>query len=158
MARSSLLFCGFWAFGITGFALAVGVLLAAYGILIFGLALDRYVASFVPHIGRLPIIAALAIGAVPFMLADSAMAHAHPQLWRRALIRLAFLISLGIAVMLDFERLFFLILIIPIIALFFLIFGLMGRWVEERAGPLASGLGLGLLLAWSLGVTFPMFV
>ena len=143
---------------ITGYALAVGVLLAAYGILVFGLALDRYVASFVPHVGRLPIIAALALGAVPFMLADGAMAHAHPQLWRRALIRLAFLASLAIAVALDFEGLFFLILIIPIIALFFLVFGLMGRWVEARAGPLASGLGLGLLLAWSLGVTFPMFV
>ena len=125
---------------VTGYALAVGILLAAYGILVFGLALDRYVASFLPHTGRLPIIAALALGAVPFMLADGAMAHAHPQLWRRALIRLAFLASLAIAVALDFEGLFFLILIIPIIALFFLVFGLMGRWVEARAGPLASGL------------------
>ena len=143
---------------LTGGALAIGLLLAAYGVLAFGLALDRYVASFVPHMGRLPIIAALAVGALPFMLADSAMAYAYPHLWRRALIRLAFLASLALAVAIDFERLFFLILIIPVIALFFLIFGLMGRWVEARAGPLASGLGLGLLLAWSLGVTFPMFV
>lgn len=143
---------------VTRYTLAVGALLAVYGVLVFGLALDRYVASFMPHTGRLPIIAALAIGAVPFMLADSAMAHAHPKLWARALVRLAFLASLAIAVALDFEGLFFLILIIPIIALFFLVFGLMGRWVEARAGPLASGLGLGLLLAWSLGVTFPMFV
>ncbi|MCR9121221.1 MAG: alpha/beta hydrolase [Phyllobacteriaceae bacterium] len=143
---------------ITGFALGVGALLAIYGVAAFGLALDRYVASFVPHMGRLPIIAALAVGALPYMLADSAMAHAHPQLWRRALTRLSFLASLAVAVALDFERLFFLILIIPVIALFFLVFGLMGRWVEARAGPLASGLGLGLLLAWSLGVTFPMFV
>ena len=143
---------------LTGFALGVGVLLAAYGILVFGLALDRYVASFFPHIGRLPVIAALAVGAVPFMLADSAMAHGHPQLWCRVLIRLAFFASLAIAVLLDFENLFFLILIIPIIVVFFLVFGLMGRWIDSRAGPLATGLGLGLLLAWSLGVTFPMFV
>ncbi|MEM1398402.1 MAG: alpha/beta hydrolase, partial [Pseudomonadota bacterium] len=142
---------------VTGLALVVGAVLAAYGIGVFGLALDRYVANFMPHSGRLLIIAALALGALPYMMADSAMAHAHPQLWRRALIRLAFLGSLGIAVALDFERLFFLILIIPVIALFFLVFGLMGRWVEARAGPLASGLGLGILLAWSLGVTFPMF-
>ena len=148
----------FLGLSVTGFGLAIGLMLALYGIAVFGLALDRYVASFVPHAGRLPIIAALAAGAVPFMLGDSAMAHAHPRLWRRALIRLAFLTSLAIAVALDFEGLFFLILIIPIIALFFLVFGLMGRWVEARAGPLASGLGLGLLLAWSLGVTFPMFV
>ncbi|MFK7792331.1 MAG: alpha/beta fold hydrolase [Devosiaceae bacterium] len=143
---------------LSGFAIAAGMLVAAYGVLVFGFALDRYVANFLPHAGRLPIIAALAVGAVPFMIADSTMAHAHPKFWQRMLIRLAFLVSLGIAIALDFEGLFFLILIIPVIALFFLIFGLMGRWVEARAGPLASGLGLGLLLAWSLGVTFPMFV
>ncbi|MEM6711781.1 MAG: alpha/beta fold hydrolase [Pseudomonadota bacterium] len=153
-----LLFLKFLGLRVSAFSIAVGLGLAVFGIAVFGLALDRYIASFVPHLGRLPIILALVVGAVPFMLADSAMAHAHPQLWRRALIRLAFLGSLAIAVALDFEGLFFLILIIPIIALFFIVFGLMGRWVEARGGPLASGLGLGLLLAWSLGVTFPMFV
>ncbi len=136
----------------------VGLLVAAYGIFVFGTALDRYVASFMPHAGRLPIIAALALGAVPYMLADSALAYAHPRFWQRVLIRVAFLVSLAFAVVLDFEGLFFLILIIPVIGLFFLIFGLMGRWTEARAGPLAAGLGLGLVLAWSLGVTFPMFV
>ncbi len=153
-----LAFMRFLGLRLTGYALAVGVLLALYGILTFGLALDRYVANFVPHAGRLPIIAVLAVGTVPYMLADSAMAHANPRLWQRVLIRFCFLLSLALAVALDFQRLFFLILIIPIIAFFFLVFGLMGRWVEARAGPLASGLGLGLLLAWSLGVSFPMFV
>ncbi|WP_349361278.1 alpha/beta fold hydrolase [Stappia sp.] len=142
----------------TPLALAAGAGLAVYGIFGLGLAFDRYLASFMPHAGRLAIIAALLVGALPFMLADSAMAHANPKLWKRALIRLAFLVSLGIAVALSFERLFFLVLIIPIVLLFFLVFGLMGRWVEARAGPLASGLGLAVLLAWSLGVTFPLFV
>jgi dienelactone hydrolase len=139
-------------------SVGIGLLVAAYGIFVFGTALDRYIASFMPHAGRLPIIAALAVGAVPYMLADSALAYAHPRLWQRVLIRLAFLVSLAFAVALDFEGLFFLVLIIPVIGLFFLIFGLMGRWTEARAGPLAAGLGLGLVLAWSLGVTFPMFV
>ena len=146
----------FRGLGVTGLALGAGLLLAAYGLLVPGLSIDRYLASFLPHAGRVPVILVLGLGAVPFMLADSAMAHANPQFWRRVLIRLAFLASLAIAVALDFERLFFLVLIIPVILLFFLVFGLMGRWVEARAGPLASGLGLGLLLAWSLGVTFPM--
>ncbi|GAA0779312.1 alpha/beta hydrolase [Roseibium denhamense] len=142
---------------VTVYSLSVGALLAAYGILGLGFAFDRYFISFAPHADRLPIIAVLAAGALAFMLADSAMAHACPKLWQRALIRLSFLASLAIAVALDFERLFFLVLIIPIILAFFLVFGLMGRWVEARAGPFASGFGLALLLAWSLGVTFPMF-
>ena len=45
--------------------------LAAYGIFVFGGALDRYVASFMPSIARLPIIAAIAVGAIPYMLSDS---------------------------------------------------------------------------------------
>jgi len=138
-------------------ALAFGLAAAAYGILVFGTALDRYFASFWPTGARLPIIAALGLGAVPYMLADSAMASLLARLWQRLLMRLAFLASLGIAVMLDFERLFFLILIIPVIALFYLLFGFGGRWVSERAGPLGAGIGMGLLLAWSLGVTFPLF-
>ncbi|MBO6756615.1 MAG: alpha/beta fold hydrolase [Roseibium sp.] len=142
---------------VSQYTVIVGALLAAYGVFGLGLAFDRYFISFAPNADRLPIIAALGLGALSFMLADSAMAHANPRLWQRALIRAAFLVSLVIAVLLDFERLFFLVLIIPIILAFFLVFGLMGRWVEARAGPFASGFGLALLLAWSLGVTFPMF-
>lgn len=34
---------------------------------------------------------------------------------------------------------------------------MMGRWVAPRFGALSAGLGLGLVLAWSLGVSFPLF-
>jgi hypothetical protein len=60
-------------------------------------------------------------------------------------------------VALDFERLFFLAIIFPVIVLFFLVFGSMGRWVGTAAGATPVGLALGLILAWSLGVSFPMF-
>ena len=133
--------------------------LAAYGIFVFGGSLDRYVASFMPTPARLPIIAAIAVGAVPYMLSDSlATDNGRASIWRVFLARGAFLASLGAAVALNFERLFFLILIIPIILLFFIIFGLMGGWVGRRTmSPAAVGIGLGLIMAWSLGVTFPMF-
>ena len=136
-----------------------GLALAAYGILIFGGALDRYVASFMPNASRLPIIAAIAVGAVPYMLADSLVSEGgRASLWRVLLARGAFLASLGAAVALDFHRLFFLLIIIPVILLFFVIFGLMGGWVGRRTdSPFASGIGLGLILAWALGVSFPMF-
>jgi hypothetical protein len=45
-----------------------------------------------------------------------------------------------------------------VILLFYLSFGLMGAWVGKRTGSVvAMGLGLGLILGWALGVTFPMF-
>ena len=136
-----------------------GLTLAAYGILAFGGALDRYVASFMPIPARIPIIAAIAVGAIPYMLADNiALEGGRAKIWRMLVARGAFLASLGGAVALDFKRLFFLLIIIPVIVLFFGVFGLMGGWVGRRTlSPTAVGIGLGLILAWSLGVTFPMF-
>ncbi|MEM6383159.1 MAG: alpha/beta fold hydrolase [Pseudomonadota bacterium] len=155
-ALQLLILRGAWP-RIDGLCVAVGFAAAAYGIAVFGMALDRYFANFTPTAARAPIITALALGSVLYMLADNVMASVLPRLWQRVAMRLAFLASLGIAVALDFERLFFLILIIPIIILFYLVFGFGGRWIAERIGPLAPGLGMGLLLAWSLGVTFPLF-
>ncbi len=137
-----------------------GLALAAYGILIFGGALDRYGAAFMPGPDRVPIILAIAVGAVPYMVGDSVVSECgRASLWRVLVARAAFLGSLGGAVALDFERLFFLLIILPVIAVFFVIFGLMGGWVGRRTrSPVAAGLGLGLILAWALGVSFPLFV
>lgn len=136
-----------------------GLALAAYGLIAFGGVLDRYVASFIPVAGRIPIMALILPGAILAMLADAILQEAgRATLWRRWTARLLFLASLGLAVALDFERLFFLLIILPVILLFYLSFGLMGAWVGRRTGSVvAMGLGLGLVLGWALGVTFPMF-
>ncbi|MGY6634425.1 MAG: alpha/beta fold hydrolase [Alkalilacustris sp.] len=137
----------------------IALAVAAFGILVFGGALDRYVASFWPHPGRLAVIAGLALGAVAYMLGDGFLTEGgRAPFWRVLLARGAFLASLGLAVALDFSSLFFLVIILPVIVLFFLLFGMMAGWVGRRTGlPAAAGLGLGLVLAWALGVTFPMF-
>lgn len=137
----------------------IAIAVAAFGILGLGFALDRYVASFVPHTGRVVVIAGLAIGAIPFLLGDALLSEGgRAALWRVLCARAAFLMSLALAVALNFEALFFLLIILPVIVLFFLLFGTMAGWVGRRTGlPAAAGLGLGLVLAWSLGVTFPMF-
>ena len=132
--------------------------LVVWGIAAFGIALDRYAASFLPTPERLLIIAALAVGTVPFMVADSVVTDAgHGVLWRRLMARIAVLTSLGTAALLDPDRLIFLFIILPVVLLFFLIHGLMGRWVARQSGALAAGIGLGLILAWALGVSFPLF-
>ena len=139
-------------------ALLPTLALLVFGLGIFGLALDRYAASFLPHSGRIPIVLAMTLGALPFMLADGLLTEAgRASLWRRILARAAFLASLGLAVALDLERLFFLLIILPVILLFFVVFGLMGACVGRRTGsPMATGLALGLILAWALGVSFPL--
>lgn len=136
--------------------LTAAALLAAWAILIFGTALDRYGANFWPAEGRLSLIAALCAGSIPFMIADSFLAHGAP-FWQRVVGRAAFFASLGAAVALDFEGLFFLLMIAPVLVLFYVTFGLMGRITAKIAGPSAAGLGLGIALAWALGVSFPLF-
>lgn len=154
---------------LTGFAVAggaprlrlwwAGLFLAVFALASFGAILDRYVASFWPHAGRWPILAAILPGAVLAMVADASLLQAgRARIWRRWGARLAFLASLGLAVALDFERLFFLIIILPVIVLFYLTFGVMGGAVGRRTGSvMAMGVGLGIVLAWALAVTFPMF-
>ncbi|MEM6759326.1 MAG: alpha/beta fold hydrolase [Pseudomonadota bacterium] len=133
-----------------------GALLLVWGLGVFGAALHRYGANFWPSDDRAVIIAALAIGAVPFMLADGWVAWGAP-LWQRIAGRAMFLASLGAAVALDFEGLFFLLMIAPVILLFLIIFGTMGRGFTKRTGPASAGISLGLVLAWALGVSFPLF-
>lgn len=132
------------------------VLLVAWTIGVFGFFLDRYGANFWPIAERFGIIAALALGAVPFMLADSWLVYG-ARFWRRVVARAGFLISLAVAVALDFEGLFFIFLIAPVIVLFYLSIGSMGRAAAQRFGPMSAGLALGLTLAWALGVSFPLF-
>jgi len=137
----------------------IAAAVAVFGIVVLGGVLDRYVASFLPHSGRMVIIAGLALGAMPFLLADGILTQGgRARLWHVVLVRVGFLASLGLAVALNFEALFFLLIILPVIVLFFLLFGTISGWVGRRTGlPAAGGLGLGLVLAWALGVTFPMF-
>ncbi len=147
-----------WFFGVRGGPFnGFAVILILMWCAVFGALLDRYVANFWPTSQRLWIIAVLTLGAIPYMLADTILT-ANAGFWRRLLIRSAFLISLGIAVALDFVGLFFLIMIAPVLVLFYLVFGTMGRWVAVKAGPAAPGFALGLVLAWALGVSFPLFV
>ncbi|EEW26205.1 dienelactone hydrolase family protein [Rhodobacter ferrooxidans] len=140
-------------------ALALALVVAAYGIGLFGGLTDRYLAAFHPFAGRLPIVLAMALGAVPFMLADGVLTEGGlAPLWRGVTVRGMALASLGLAVALDFEGLFFLIIILPIILLFFVLFGTVGGWIGRATWrPAAAGVGLGVFLAWALGVTFPLF-
>ena len=123
---------------------------------LFGFALDRYAANFWPTAGRLWIIVVMLAGTLPFMVADT-MLTAQASVLGRFLLRTSLLISLGFAVALDFEGLFFLMLIAPVLVLFFLVFGTLGHSVSRRAGALPAGLALGVVLAWALGVSFPIF-
>lgn len=139
-------------------ALPAALVLGFWGIVIFGLALDRYAASFWPSAARVPLVAVLALGTIPFMVADSLVTQAgRGALWRRVFARVALFASLVLAAVVDPEQLTFVVIVLPVFFLFYLVHGVMGRWVARRSGGAAAGLGLGFCLAWALGVSFPLF-
>ena len=139
---------------IAGAAVAVTALLLGA----FGWALDAQVAAFRPTPDRAGLILLLLVGTLAYMLTDEWLTRgaAAPRgaYW---VSKLAFLASLALAIALDLEDLFFLIIILPVILVFFLIYGLVSGWVWHATGhPGPAALANALALAWALGVTFPM--
>ena len=133
---------------------------AAFEIVAFGFPLDRYVFSFLPIPQRVPLIAAILCGTVPYFIADEWLTRGNgaPR-GAYALTKFCFLLSLAIAVLLNPPKLFFLAIIVPAILLLFLAFGLISRWSYGRTKhPLPGALANAAVFAWGIAVTFPMVV
>jgi len=143
---------------ITLAAAASALALVAFALVVLYLPIDRYLASFLPTPERAMLLATLLLGLLPYFLADEALTRA-PGAPRGAyaLTKLLFLLSLGLALALDPPRLFFLVLILPVMLLFFAIFGALSRWSFAGTGsPAPAALANALLFAWAIAVTFPI--
>jgi Serine aminopeptidase, S33 len=140
-------------------AIAIAALaVAVYDIVAFGLPIDTYIFSFAPIPARIPPMAAIACGTLPYFIADECLTRGTDA--RRGayvLTKFCFLLSLAIAVMLNPMKLFFLVIIVPAILLLFLAFGLISRWsYAATRHPLPGALASAAVFAWAIAVTFPM--
>jgi hypothetical protein len=146
---------------IHGRQLAVAsICVATYNIVAFGIPLDHWVFTFMPIPSRLPLIAAIACGTLPYFIADEwATRGERRRPAAYALTKFCLLLSLGIAVVLNPMKLFFLAIIVPAILLLFLAFGLISRWsYAATRHPLPGAIANAAVFAWAIGVTFPMIV
>jgi len=134
-------------------------LLVGYFLLLVAWPIDRFFTSFFPVAERLPLMLAVLAGTLPYFLADEWLTRgAGARRGAYPFSKLLFLLSLALAVALDFQALFFLIIIVPVIVIFFLVHGLLSRWAFQGTGsPLVAGLGNAVAFAWALGVTFPLY-
>ena len=133
---------------------------AAYSIVAFGLPIDAYLFSFLPIPARIPLMAAIACGTLPYFVADEWLTRgAQARRGGYALTKFCFLLSLAIAVGLNPMKLFFLIIIVPAILLLFLAFGLISRWSYQATHhPLPGAVANAAVFAWAIAVTFPMII
>jgi len=141
---------------------AVRAILAAAAATIYaagaiGLAMDQFVTSFAVTAPRIPLLLMMLGGTLLYFIADEWLTRG-PDIPRGAqfLTRVCFLFSLGLAVALSFEELFFLLIIAVVIIPYFLIYGLFSRWIYRATGdPLVSALPSAAAFGWTLAVVFP---
>ncbi len=131
---------------------------AGYSIFVIGLPIDRYVTSFLPTPGRLWLIAAILCGTLIYFSADEWLTRgATAPRGAYAVTKLCYLLSLVFAIALDPPRLFFLIIIVPVILLFLIVYGLFSSFAYRcTRHPLVGAIANALAFAWAVAVTFPL--
>ena len=141
--------------------LAVAALaVAAYGVLALGLPADLFVTSLAPGPGRVPLILAMLGGTLLYFVADEWLTRGeNAPRGAYAVTKVCFLISLVLAIVLNLYKLFFLIIIVPAILAFFIVYGLFSGWAYHRTyHPLVGALANAIAFAWAIAVTFPAVV
>ena len=138
--------------------LAPALVLAVYYILGLGAPLDAFVTSFMPSGVRWLLIAPMFVATALYFLCDEWLTHGEGAArGGYAFSKVCFIASLLGAVALNPERLFFLIIIVPVIFIFFVVYGLISRWTYGRTNdPRVAALGNAAGLAWAIAVTFPI--
>ncbi|MBB4312335.1 alpha/beta fold hydrolase [Roseospira marina] len=132
--------------------------LGAFAMVGLGGPIELFVANFLPTPEHAWLVPAMMLGTVPFFLIDETLTRG-PGRARGAYTatKLLFLLSLVPAIALDLNSLFFLIILFPVIALFFGLFGLFSAWSRRATGhPWVAGLVAAFVFAWCVAVTFPI--
>ncbi len=136
---------------LTTLAVSAGCALAV------GNALDCWVISVAPIAMRLPLIAVMVLGLLPFFVVNEWISRGAGRAGRYALSTALLLASLLLAVALNLGELFFLIIVVPVILLLFVVFGLLGGWIARSTGqPLVAAFAQALLFGWLIAASFPM--
>jgi len=135
-----------------------GALAALYAVLALAWPIDTFITGFWPTGVRWGLVLALMAGTVIWFVADEWLTRGlgAPRA-AYALTKVLFLGSIALAIALDLPRLFFLIIIVPVIVAFFVIYGLFSHWAYRATGhPLVGALANAAGLAWAIATTFPL--
>ncbi|MEM9551805.1 MAG: alpha/beta fold hydrolase [Pseudomonadota bacterium] len=157
----------FGAYGITQIALLwrygrrpspidwrASAILAVWG-LAFALILDRFGAAFLPTGPRWTILAALMLGALPFILADGALLD-RAGILRRLAARVVPLVALSLVMVIRPTEVGLMFTTLPVLLLFWVVYGSAGRILGQAGnGPVAPALAL--WLAWAIAASTPLF-
>ncbi|WP_242518282.1 MULTISPECIES: alpha/beta hydrolase [Thiorhodovibrio] len=129
-----------------------------YAVVAFGWPTDIFVASFFPPLARWPSFLALFLGSVIYASADAWLVHGQGGARGAGVFtRVLFLLSLVLAVALNLNELFFLVIIVPAILLLFIVYGWLDFLSYRRTWqPLLGAAASALVFALTVTATFPV--
>jgi len=144
--------------GVSGGALLLAVIaVGIYETAAVTLPTDRFVAAYVPGSDRIGTVLVLFAGTLLWFTADEWLTRGGRARGAYALTKLLFLVSLMLAVVLNLNELFFLVIIIPAILALFIIYGLFSGWIYRRTNhPLVAAVTSALAFASAIAVSFPV--
>jgi dienelactone hydrolase len=144
--------------GRTGWLVAAAIPVSAFYVVGLGSPIDAFVTSFMPTSSRWLIFPVMFCGLALYFLADEWLTRGiGAAKGAYVATKICFLVSLSVAVALNPAKLFFLMIIVPVICIFFIIHGLISRWTYARTrDPRVAALGNAAGLAWAISVTFPI--
>lgn len=147
--RSRASFSRFWQ---------AALAMIAFSLVAITWPIDTYMTSFVPRGSRLVLLFAMLMGTLCYFLADEWLTRGQGAArGGYTASKVLFLASLGLAVALDPQRLFFLIIVVPVIILFFLVYGVFSNLAYRQTGnPFVAGAANAVAFAWAIAVTFPL--
>lgn len=137
---------------------AAALLMIGYVLLTNGMPAQFFVLNYFPPPVRLPIFGAVWLAMLPYFLADEWLTRG-PSTPRAAyaISKVAVFVALAIAIALNPNQLFFLVLIAPLLLGYFVVYGLFSGWMYRRSGvALIGALANSAIFAWIAAVTFPL--
>lgn len=137
---------------------AAALAASAYATLATGLPTNAFVTSLAPTGARLWLIPVMLLGTFPYFVADEWLTRggAAPR-GAYAVTKVCFLLSLMLAIALNLERLFFLVIIVPAMLAFFVVYGLFSAWAYRQTNdPRVGATANAIAFAWAIAATFPI--
>jgi pimeloyl-ACP methyl ester carboxylesterase len=119
---------------------------------------DRFITSYWPTPERLTALPFLWAGMLLYFGSDEYFTRrAGARRGVHILTKACFLASLLLAVALNPQKMFFLLIVAPAVLLYFVFYGLFATWIHRRCRhPLPGAAAVSLAIAWGMSATFPL--
>ena len=125
---------------------------------LFGYFIDNYISTFIGDGGRIYIFGLLLVPCLCFSLSFQKIYQVKNHWLYVNLIKLSIVVSLGIAVFLNFDDLFLLSYAILLLLLYWILFGFLSSLFNRRHfNLLSNSFSNGIVLAWTLSTTLPLY-